>query len=160
LKSSANPHENAEHLLNIFTGLDYYLCCGLCSDGTLPEEYWNIPESDLWITWSYAPDTVFLWTKAQSEPYKKETMLISHNEEVLSTVDPKDRIIVSDIRIGTDAFETSFKRLKALFRGIKEHEARDLLGTDTVSLDAFEAQGITTSEQLRAKKAEREKVTQ
>lgn len=80
-------------------------------------------------------------------------MLLSHNEEVLSKVPPNERIIVSDIRMGTDIFETSFRRLKTLFKGVMEHEARDLLGTDSVSLDALEAEGITTSEQLRARKA-------
>ena len=92
-------------------------------------------------------------TAAKRKPYEKKAALLSFDEEVLDSISPADRLVFTDVKKGADTNgDAQFDALKFLMRGIKESEARDVLGGDTVSVDGLAAQGITTAEQLRARR--------
>ena len=103
-------------------------------------------------------NTIFLMTEKNRAALEKRSPLYGFDEEVLNSIPSNERILVNNLpqdppdvspeKVG----DTKYDAIKALFKGISDTEARELLGGDRVSYRDLQALGITTAEQLRAAK--------
>ncbi|CAG7851803.1 SubName: Full=Uncharacterized protein {ECO:0000313/EMBL:CCA73198.1} [Serendipita indica DSM 11827] len=119
----------------------------------------RIEDSDLkMITPHHLENTVFLMTETNRAALEKRSPMYGFDKDALNSIPPSERIIVSNLPQDPPDVspakinDAMYSAVKALFKGITDAEAREILGGDTVNYRGLEAQGITTAEQLRAAK--------
>ncbi|KAG9057093.1 hypothetical protein FS842_008576 [Serendipita sp. 407] len=130
-------------------------CCDdLCCCGDNMDDIFGIPNSDLRILWpKHLPNTIFLMTASQIKPYEKKAPLLSWEPEVLDNIPGNDRILISGIPEDPNNNDVGRNAVQTLMSGIKESEARSILGGDRVDMRVLKDTGITTSAQLRSWRA-------
>ncbi|KAG8812825.1 hypothetical protein FRC17_001807 [Serendipita sp. 399] len=114
------------------------------------DDIFGIPNSDLRMIWpKHLPNTVFLMTRSQMKPYEKKAPLLSFDSEVLDSIPGSERIMISGIPEDPNDTDAARTAVQALMSGIKESEARNVIGGDRVDMRVLRNEGITTSAQLR-----------